>query len=184
MLTYRAGMTIAHRLATEADLDQLDALMARAIAELQHGLLSPAQIAVSHQTMGLDRQLVADRTYFVAMIDGTIAGCGGWSWRATLFGGDSSSIPRDPRPLNPASDAARVRAMYTDPAFARRGVGAHVLALCENAARAAGFGRVELMATLSGARLYRRAGYVVAAELESAAVDGVSVPLLRMEKPL
>ena len=178
------AMTLAHRLATEDDLPALDALMARAIAELQHGLLSPVQIAVSHQTMGLDRQLVADRTYFVALDDGAIAGCGGWSWRATLFGGDASIVARDPRRLDPASEAAKVRAMYTDPAHARKGVGAYVLALCEGAARDAGFARVELMATLSGARLYRKAGYVVAEAVESAAVDGVTVPLLRMEKQL
>ena len=177
-------MTLAHRLATEADLPALDALMARAIAELQLGLLSPAQIAVSHKVMGLDRQLVADRTYFVALADGEVAGCGGWSWRATLFGGDASIVARDPRRLDPATEAAKVRAMYTDPAQARKGVGAYVLALCEGAAREAGFARVELMATLSGARLYRKAGYVVAETVESAAVDGVTVPLLRMEKQL
>lgn len=178
------AMHLTHRLATEADLAALDALMARAIAELQHGLLSPAQIAVSHQTMGLDRQLVADRTYFIALADGQIAGCGGWSWRATLFGGDDSVIAREPRALDPKTEAAKVRAMYTDPAFARRGVGAFVLSLCENAAREAGFKRVELMATLSGARLYRKAGYELAQELESPAVDGITVPLLRMEKAL
>lgn len=177
-------MTLTHRLATEDDLPALDALMARAIAELQHGLLSPAQIAVSHKTMGLDRQLVADRTYFVALHDGAIAGCGGWSWRATLFGGDDSIVARDPRRLDPATEAAKVRAMYTDPDHARKGVGAYVLALCEGAARDAGFARVELMGTLSGARLYRKAGYQVAEAVESAAVDGVTVPLLRMEKPL
>lgn len=178
------AMMLTHRLATEHDLTALDALMSRAIAELQHGLLSPAQIAVSHQTMGLDRQLVKDRTYFIALSNGEIAGCGGWSWRATLFGGDASIIARDPRPLDPASEAAKVRAMYTDPAHARKGVGAYVLELCEAAARDAGFARVELMATLSGARLYRKAGYAVLEELQSAPVGGVTVPLLRMEKPL
>ncbi|MEQ1497304.1 MAG: GNAT family N-acetyltransferase [Novosphingobium sp.] len=177
-------MELTHRLATEADLAVLDALMARAIGQLQHGLISPQQIAVSHKTMGLDRQLVADRTYFIALADGQIAGCGGWSWRGTLFGGDDSIVRRDPRPLDPATDAAKVRAMYTDPAFAQRGVGAFVLRLCENAARAAGFKRVELMASLSGARLYRKAGYIVAEETASPAVDGITVPLLRMEKAL
>ena len=162
----------------------LSALMARAIAELQHGLLSPQQIAVSHATMGIDRQLVKDRTYFIALADGEIAGCGGWSWRATLFGGDDSIVARDPRALDPDTEPAKVRAMYTDPAHARKGVGAHVLALCEQAAREAGFSRVELMATLSGARLYRKAGYAVVEELESAPVDGITVPLLRMEKAL
>ena len=162
----------------------LSALMSRAIAELQHGLLSPQQIAVSHATMGIDRQLVKDRTYFIALADGEIAGCGGWSWRATLFGGDDSIVARDPRALDPDTEPAKVRAMYTDPAHARKGVGAHVLALCEQAAREAGFSRVELMATLSGARLYRKAGYAVVEELESAPVDGITVPLLRMEKAL
>ena len=162
----------------------LSALMSRAIAELQHGLLSPEQIAVSHATMGIDRQLVKDRTYFIALADGEIAGCGGWSWRATLFGGDDSIVARDPRALDPATEPAKVRAMYTDPAHARKGVGAYVLDLCEQAAREAGFSRVELMATLSGARLYRKAGYAVSEELQSAPVAGVSVPLLRMEKAL
>ena len=162
----------------------LSALMSRAIAELQHGLLSPEQIAVSHATMGIDRQLVKDRTYFIALADGEIAGCGGWSWRATLFGGDDSIVARDPRALDPATEPAKVRAMYTDPAHARKGVGAYVLDLCEQAAREAGFSRVELMATLSGARLYRKAGYAVVEELESAPVDGITVPLLRMEKAL
>lgn len=175
---------LTHRLATEDDLPALEDLMARAIGELQHGLLTPEQIAVSHATMGIDRQLVKDRTYFVALSDGAIAGCGGWSWRATLFGGDDSIVARDPRALDPATEPAKVRAMYTDPAHARKGVGAHVLVLCEQAARDAGFTRVELMATLSGARLYRKAGYRVAEELQSAPVDGVSVPLLRMEKAL
>lgn len=162
----------------------LSALMSRAIAELQHGLLSPEQIAVSHATMGIDRQLVKDRTYFIALADGEIAGCGGWSWRATLFGGDDSIVARDPRALDPDTEPAKVRAMYTDPAHARKGVGAYVLDLCEQAAREADFSRVELMATLSGARLYRKAGYAVVEELESAPVDGITVPLLRMEKAL
>lgn len=177
-------MMLTHRLVAPDDLPALDALMARAIAELQHGLISPAQVAVSHKTMGLDRQLVTDSTYFMAFSDGVLAGCGGWSWRATLFGGDDSVVAREPRALDPASEPAKVRAMYTDPDHARTGVGAYVLALCEGAARDAGFARVELMATLSGARLYRKAGYRVTAEVTSPAVDGITVPLLRMEKAL
>lgn len=177
-------MELTSRIATPDDLAALDALMARAIAQLQEGLISPAQVAVSHKTMGLDRQLVADGTYFVALADGRIAGCGGWSWRATLFGGDDSVVAREPRALDPATEPAKVRAMYTDPAFARQGIGAFVLDLCESAARSAGFSRVELMATLSGARLYRKAGYRVVEALESPPVDGITVPLLRMEKGL
>src|SRR5690606_12557589 len=100
-----------------------------------------------------------DGTYFIIERDGDIAGCGGWSHRATLYGGDHSTDLRDPAPLDPATDAARIRAMYTHPAFARQGVGRMVMALCEGAARDAGFARTELMATLSGEPLYRACGY-------------------------
>ena len=170
------------RLATEADLPLLQALMARAIAELQAEFLDPAQVAASATMMGLDTRLIADRSYLVAMLDGAIAGCGGWSRRATLYGGDHSP-GRDARLLDPAVDAARVRAMYTDPGFARRGVGRAVLAACEAAALDAGFARTELMATLAGEPLYRAAGYTAIERI----VDGngaVPVPLVRMGKDL
>ena len=182
----RSGMPTAidHRLAGEADLPALHSLMARAIEGLQDQFLSPDQVRASHKIMGLDSQLVRDGTYFIALRQGQIAGCGGWSWRATLYGGDDSLVAREPAALDPAKDAAKVRAMYTDPAFARQGVGRQVLGLCEDAARAAGFARVELMATLSGAALYRTCGYRVTEELESQPIAGVTVPLLRMEKAL
>src|SRR3546814_46890 len=112
---------LAHRLATAADLGALREVMALAIAELQKGFLSAEQIAASHAVMGLDTQLIADGTYFIVEKEGRIAGCGGWSHRATLYGGDHSKDLRDPAPLDPAIDAARIRAMYTHPAFARRG---------------------------------------------------------------
>ena len=175
---------LTHRLATEGDLPHLRALMARAIADLQRGFLSPAQIAASHSVMGLDTQLVADRTYFIVERDGVLAGCGGWSWRATLYGGDDSAVAREARPLDPAIDAARVRAMYTDPAFARQGVGRFIITLCEDAARAAGFSATEMMATLAGEPLYRTCGYLPVERIVSAPVDGVTVPLIRMHKSL
>jgi GNAT superfamily N-acetyltransferase len=180
-VTDAAGRPIpcfTHRLATGDDLPALAALMARAIDRLQRGFLDPAQIAASHAVMGLDSQLIADRTYFVVEDAGRLAGCGGWSWRATLYGGDHSAALRAPAALDPGRDAARVRAMYTDPDFARRGVGRLVLSLCEAAARTAGFRRAELMATLAGAPLYRACGYV---EIEP--VTDV-VPLIRMGKSL
>ncbi len=175
-------MTLAIRLATDADAAALAALMARAIAELQQGFLTPEQIAASATMMGLDRQLIADGSYFVATIAGDLAGCGGWCRRATLYGG-SASPGRDARTLDPASEPARIRAMYTDPGFARRGVGRLVLATCEAAARAAGFARAELMATLAGEPLYRAAGY---AEIERIldSNGAVPVPLVRMGKAL
>ncbi len=175
---------LTSRLAQSADIDALRLVMQRAITELQTGFLTLEQIAASHLVMGLDTQLVADQTYFVVESAGTIAGCGGWSWRATLYGGDDSIVVRASLALDPARDAAKIRAMYTDPAFARRGIGRMVLGLCENAARAAGFRRAEMMATMAGEPLYRAVGYLPVEVVKSAPVNGVTVPLLRMEKRL
>lgn len=176
---------LSHRLACANDLPALRALMTRAIEQLQGDFLSLEQVRASHKVMGLDTQLIHDGTYFVIEDDdGRIVGCGGWSWRATLYGGDDSLVTREPAPLDPASDAAKIRAMYTDPDFARRGIGRMVLGLCEEAARKAGFGRVEMMATMAGVPLYRACGYRPVEPLHSAEIDSVSVPLLHMEKTL
>ena len=158
--------------------------MTRAIELLQSGFLDPAQVAASHKVMGLDSQLIRDGTYFIIQEGARIAGCGGWSFRATLYGGDASVVGREPELLVPARDAAKVRAMYTDPDFIRRGVGRLILTLCEDAAHSAGFGRVELMATAAGVPLYRSAGYVPLARPVEAQIDGVTVPLLQMGKTL
>lgn len=172
------------RLAQPADLPALTAVMDVAIGELQRGFLTPEEISASRAVMGIDTQLVRDGTYFVAEIDGVLAGCGGWSRRATLYGGDHSAQLRDAALLDPARDSARVRAMYTHPAFTRRGVGRAVLAASEAAAFAAGFKSVELMATLAGEPLYRSYGYVEVERTTSPAIDGVRVPLVRMRKAL
>jgi len=177
-----AGFT--HRLATLGDLDQLRAVMRRSIATLQAGFLTPEQVRVSHTVMGLDTQLIRDGTYFIIEGDGRIAGCGGWSWRSTLYGGDESMVSREPEALDPATDAARIRAMYTDPDFARQGVGRLVMQLCEEAAMRAGFRRATMMATMAGVPLYEACGYVQVEPVLSAPVDGVRVPLVRMEKAL
>jgi len=158
--------------------------MALAIDTLQAAFLDPAQVAASRQVMGLDTQLVADRTYFVVEEGGDLAGCGGWSRRATLYGGDHSTALRDAALLDPSRDAARVRAMYTHPTFARRGVGRLILGLCEAAAAEAGFSRVQLMATLSGEPLYRACGYREIERTAAAPVDGVAVPLILMGKTI
>jgi GNAT superfamily N-acetyltransferase len=172
-----------HRLATQDDLPLLQALMDLAIGLLQRDFLDPEQIAASRAVMGLDTQLVADRTYFIVEAEGALAGCGGWSRRATLYGGDHSTDLRDAALLDPARDAARVRAMYTHPDQARRGVGSLILSLCESAAAAEGYRRAQLMATLSGEPLYRARGYVEI-ERTSAMVGDVSVPLILMSKAL
>lgn len=172
------------RPAIETDLPAIGALMDRAIAELQRPFLSPGQIAASRASMGLDTQLIADRTYWLVFLDDRLAGCGGWSRRATLYGGDHAAELRDPALLDPARDPARIRAMYTDPGFARRGVGREVLRLCEGAARAAGFTRARMMATLSGEPLYRACGYAVVERVDRMSANGVGVPGAVMEKPL
>ena len=172
------------RVATLDDLDALHKLMARSIAELQSDYLTPEQVNASAKVMGLDTQLVRDGTYFIIEAENQIAGCGGWSFRATLYGGDDSVVARKPAMLNPATDAAKVRAMYTDPDFTRQGIGSRILTLCEAAAREAGFKRVELMGTAAGVPLYSAMGYKPSAEQEYARVGDVAIPLLRMEKPL
>ncbi|KPF87863.1 MAG: GNAT family N-acetyltransferase [Novosphingobium sp.] len=177
-------MAFTHALATEEDLPRLRALMTRAIEELQRGFLTPEQVTASHQIMGLDTQLVKDGTYFMILDQGELVGCGGWSWRATLFGGDDSIVAREPLPLDPANDAAKIRAMYVDPAHARRGIGKLIMALCEDAARTAGFSKVELMATLAGRPLYAACGYAEIEAVEATSREGVSVPIIRMAKPL
>jgi GNAT superfamily N-acetyltransferase len=175
-------MTLLSRLASEDDLPALTPLVAAAIAELQKDHLSPAQIAASQTIMGLDTQLIADRTYFVVEADGRLAGCGGWSRRATLYGGDHSA-GRDAALLLPGRDPAKVRAMYTHPAYTRRGVGRLILRRCEEAAAAEGFTTLELMGTLAGRPLYENYGFVVVEQLEDARA-GVPVPLVRMRKPV
>jgi GNAT superfamily N-acetyltransferase len=171
-----------HRLATRADLAVLAEVMDAAISELQRPFLTETQIESSRTIMGLDSQLVDDGTYFVVLADGVVAGCGGWSRRATLYGGDASP-GRDAALLDPARDAARVRAMYTRPGYTRRGVGRLVLELSEAAARAEGFMRAELIATMAGEPLYRACGYVPVERVHDDR-GGEAVPLLRMRKVL
>ena len=174
--------SLRHRLARHADVAALTDLMERAIAELQTPFLDAAQIAASRTIMGLDTQLIDDRTYFVVEHGAALAGCGGWSRRQTIYGGDRSP-GRDAALLDPATDAARVRAMYTHPAFVRRGVGRLILALCEDAARAEGFSRAELVATMAGEPLYTACGYRPVERFTDAR-GGTPVPLVRMRKDL
>ena len=177
-------MGLTHRLAAAADTDAIAALMDRAIAELQRPFLTPEQIAASRLSMGLDTQLIADGTYFAILDGDALVGCGGWSKRATLYGGNHSAELRDDRLLDPASEPARIRAMYTDPAHVRRGIGRMILALCEEAAAAAGFKRLELMATAAGEPLYTACGYHVIERVDRMSDEGIAVPGAVMGKIL
>ena len=174
----------SHRLAQPTDIPAITALMARAIAQLQVAFLSPVQIAASAESMGLDTQLIDDGTYFAIEEGGVLVGCGGWSRRATLYGGNHSTDLRDDRLLDPASEPARIRAMYTDPEFVRRGIGRLILGLCEDAARDAGFARLEMMATAAGEPLYLACGYRVIERAERLSPNGVAVPGAVMGKAL
>ncbi|MEQ9504936.1 MAG: GNAT family N-acetyltransferase [Hyphomonas sp.] len=176
----------SHRAAVPADETGIAALMELSISALLPSFLTPEQVAASRSIMGLDRQLIADGTYFVVhdTQSGELVACGGWSNRATLYGGDHSTAQRNAALLQMGVDAARIRAMYTHPDFTRRGLGRYVLDICESAARGAGFSRVELMATLGGEPLYRACGYEEIERIISASVDGVDVPGLRMGKTI
>lgn len=168
--------------ATFDDIDAIRALMRGAIVELQRDYLSPAQVEASFAGMGLDTQLIADGTYFCVWDSDTVVGCGGWSYRATLHGGDHSA-DRDIRALDPATEPARIRAMYAHPDHARRGIGRLILETAEAAAKRAGFSRLTMAATLAGEPFYARCGYKVTrtwADQNGA----VPVPLLTMEKSI
>lgn len=173
---------LTSRLARADDIPALDPLVRAAIDELQKGFLDDAQIRSSHAIMGLDRQLIDDGTYFVIESGELPVGCGGWSRRATLYGGDHSG-GRDSTLLDPSKEPARVRAMYTRPDFTRRGIGRLILSLCEAAAAAEGFTRLELMSTLSGRPLYAAVGFEAIEEVADAS-GGVPVPLIRMGKDI
>jgi len=164
------------------DLPELRTLRTSSIRTLIGAYLGEAGVEASFEIMGVDTQLIEDRTYFAVDCEGRIAGCGGWSRRATLFGGDHSG-GRDARLLDPAVEPARVRAMYTHPDFVRRGIGRLVLSLCEAAAASEGFRSLELVATVAGEPLYSAYGFSV---IERIAVptSTVSVPCARMAKPI
>jgi GNAT superfamily N-acetyltransferase len=173
---------LEHRLATRADLPALAELAAASIGHLQRRYLRPDQIDASRAIMGIDSRLVEDGTYYVVELDGELAGCGGWSRRATLYGGDHTT-GRDDAELDPATDPARIRAMYTHPRFARRGVGRLVLSICEAAAAREGFTSLELMATLAGQPLYAAYGFELVEHVEDTST-GTTIPLVRMTKPV
>ncbi|MEY2820410.1 MAG: GNAT family N-acetyltransferase [Chloroflexota bacterium] len=174
--------TLTHRPAKREDLEALKTLMDAAISENQKAYLDESQIASSRAIMGLDTQLIDDGTYFIIEINGQLAGCGGWSRRATMYGGDQTP-GRSAALLDPAKDPARIRAMYTHPAHTRKGIGKLIISLCEDAAKAEGFTKMELVATLSGEPLYRACGFEA---YENITDDrgGAGVPLLRMRKSL
>lgn len=175
--------TFSHRLATMADLPELRALMNVAIKKLSASYLDAKHVEASFEFMGVDSQLIRDDTYFVVESDSRIIGCGGWSRRATLFGGDHSAN-RDARLLDPKLEPARVRAMYTHPDYVRRGIGRLVLSLCEAAAAREGFRALELVSTLAGEPLYSSFGFTIVERIAVPTSSGLTVPCARMRKKM
>jgi len=177
-------MAITLRAATVADIPDLEQLIAASVRALSTNYYSPSQIesALTH-LFGVDTQLLADGTYYVAESDGRIVGGGGWSKRQTLFGGDRYKALTDPE-LDPAVDAARIRAFFVHPDFARQGIGRRLIESCEEAAEEAGFRVFTLVATLPGQPLYTALGYTVTDWLEILLAEGVLLPAARMEKVL
>lgn len=167
------------------DLAAIEALIARSAQELSAGYYSPAQVAsLLCHVFGADTQLIRDATYFVAETDGgALVAAGGWSRRRTLYGGDRMKGAEDP-PLDPAREAARIRAFFVEPRWARRGLGRRLFAECVAAARAAGFRRLALVATLPGVPLYRALGFELTERFGLRLPDGVEVPVAHMSRPI
>jgi GNAT superfamily N-acetyltransferase len=178
------GSVVARfRPAAPADIPAIEQLISLSARGLSQGDYSDEQIdAALGSALGVDSQLISDRTYYVAEAAGALIACGGWSWRKTLFGSDQGD--RQPEPLDPASEAARIRAFFVHPDWARQGLGRALLELCEGEARAAGFKQAELMATLPGERLYRNSGYWSRPAIEHVLRDGVTIRFVPMVKVL
>lgn len=172
------------RKATLADVPALNALIARSARGLSTADYRTEQVeGALRGAFGVDSQLLADQTYFVVEDAGQIVGCGGWSFRSTLFGGDARA-GRDSSTLDPKTQAAKIRAFFVDPDHARRGIGSLLLDRCEAEARTHGFTRVELMATLPGVRLYSARGYVGAALVHFDVGSGERIEFIPMHKDL
>lgn len=170
------------RPALPADIAAMEALIRRSGIELSKGFYTVEQAAaVTRHVFGVDTQLVEDCTYFVIEREGLLLACGGWSKRATLFGGDRHKTGPDPL-LDPATQPARIRAFFVDPAAPRQGLGRMLMEHCEREARAAGFREMELAATMPGVPLYRACGFEEMEAMALALPGNVSVPLARMRK--
>ena len=170
------------RRATEADIPALEGLIPLSVRELQKDFYSPSQIkAALGPIFGVDRQLIADGTYFIVEQGRETVGCGGWSKRRALFGSDSHRQQPD-KELDPSSEPARIRAFFVHPAWARQGIGRSILHVCEQSILVAGFHAIELVATLAGEPLYASCNYTVVERYDVAMADNLNLPVVRMMK--
>ena len=178
-----APLELEIRIATENDRDAIEQLIFLSARELSRGYYSDEQIAAAlARVYGVDSALIDDGTYFVAETGGNLVGCGGWSKRKTLFGGDQFAN-RDSGLLDPRTDAARIRAFFVHPNYARRGIARALFARCEAEAQSEDFKCFELMSTLSGVEFYRACGFSSADSIIYDA-GGVSLQFVPMKKTL
>jgi GNAT superfamily N-acetyltransferase len=170
--------------ATAEDVPGIRELIAASVRELQKGDYSAAQIEAALATVfTVDSQLIADGTYFVAFAEGgVLAACGGWSFRKTLYGGDNQVETTEPESLDPKVDAARIRAIFVHPQFARRGLGSLILEASESAAMEMGFRRFEMGSTLTGVPLYWVHGYREVGRIAVPVGSGERIEVVRMVK--
>ena len=192
-------MRVSIRLAEERDIPELRCLIEASVLGLQAGDYSPAQLKRALEVVyGVDTQLIADGTYFVAEAPNNTAenvaakdeqksspllvvGCGGWSRRKTLYGGDQFA-GREDSLLDPTTDAAKIRAFFVHPTWVRHGIGGMILGACESAAKTKGFHRLEMGATLTGIPFYKAKGYAELEQTEAPLGAGLSLPIVRMAK--
>jgi GNAT superfamily N-acetyltransferase len=172
------------RMATLEDREALRMLIDRSARELSEGDYRAEQVEGALQAaFGVDSQLIQDGTYFVVEAAAAIVGCGGWSYRRTLFGGDEH-VQRDLGVLDPRTDPAKIRAFFVDPAHARKGIGTILLEKCESEARRRGFSRIELMSTLPGVRLHSARGYSGVERVHYDVAPGVAIEFVPMSKAI
>ena len=182
--TKKTSSEVLVRQATPADIPALQQLIPSSARALSVGFYDERQAESAIQyVFGVDTQLIQDGTYYVAEAAGQIVGCGGWSKRKTLYGGDQAKAAEDPL-LDPATEAARIRAFFVHPDWARRGVASRLMATCESAARQANFTTLELVATLPGEPLYKAFGYEPIDGFDIVMPDGVTLPVVRMGKAI
>lgn len=166
------------------DRAAIEALIAESARGLSRADYSEQQIEAAIMTVfGVDTTLIRDDTYFVAESDGNVIGCGGWSKRRTLFGGDQFAS-RDPSRLDPQTEPAKIRAFFVHPKWSRKGIARAILSRCESEARAHGFKFLELMATLPGVPLYQACGFEGSRQIDYEMQDGVTLELVPMRKRL
>jgi GNAT superfamily N-acetyltransferase len=179
-----SAMTPRLRQASPADIPRLREIIEASVRGLQAEDYSPTQIEGALTSVyGVDTQLIADGTYFAVEVENQIAACGGWSKRRTLYGGDQYAAREDSL-LDPHHEAAKIRAFFVHPNWARQGLGTLILEACETAAIQAGFTRLEMGATLSGIPFYRAKGYIELEKQEVPLANGETLPIVRMAKTL